>query len=100
MEFIPGEDLEAMLQAKGGAFSPAEVLGWADQLLDALDYLHTQEPQIIHRDIKPQNMKLTARGQIIYGFGLARLSRRDVESRRQRQRDGLYADLCAARTDS
>ena len=73
MEFIPGEDLEAMLKAKGGAFSPAEVLGWADQLLDALDYLHTQEPQIIHRDIKPQNMKLTARGQIILlDFGLAK----------------------------
>ena len=73
MEFIPGEDLDAMLKARGGAFSPAEVLGWADQLLDALDYLHTQEPQIIHRDIKPQNMKLTARGQIILlDFGLAK----------------------------
>src|SRR5918998_1269920 len=73
MEFIPGDDLEAMLQAKGGAFSPAEVLGWADQLLDALDYLHTQEPPIIHRDIKPQNMKLAARGQIILlDFGLAK----------------------------
>jgi serine/threonine protein kinase len=73
MEFIPGEDLEAMLKDKGGAFSPTEVLGWADQLLDALDYLHTQEPQIIHRDIKPQNMKLTARGQIILlDFGLAK----------------------------
>jgi serine/threonine protein kinase len=73
MEFIPGEDLEEMLKAKGGAFSPAEVLGWADQLLDALDYLHTQEPPIIHRDIKPQNMKLTARGQIILlDFGLAK----------------------------
>ncbi|MGB7923574.1 MAG: serine/threonine-protein kinase [Pyrinomonadaceae bacterium] len=73
MEFIPGDDLEEMLKAKGGAFSPTEVLGWADQLLDALDYLHTQEPQIIHRDIKPQNMKLTARGQIILlDFGLAK----------------------------
>jgi serine/threonine protein kinase len=73
MEFIPGEDLEEMLKVKGGAFSPTEVLGWADQLLDALDYLHTQEPQIIHRDIKPQNMKLTARGQIILlDFGLAK----------------------------
>jgi serine/threonine protein kinase len=73
MEFIPGEDLEEMLKARGGAFPPSEVLGWADQLLDALDYLHTQEPPIIHRDIKPQNLKLTARGQIILlDFGLAK----------------------------
>ena len=46
---------------------------WADQLCDALDYLHTQDPQIIHRDIKPQNLKLTARGQIVLlDFGLAK----------------------------
>jgi serine/threonine protein kinase len=48
-------------------------LRWADQLCDALDYLHTQDPQIIHRDIKPQNLKLTARGQIVLlDFGLAK----------------------------
>ncbi len=73
MEYIAGEDLWEMLKAQGGAFPLKEVLNWADQLLDALDYLHTQEPQVIHRDIKPQNMKLTPRGQIILlDFGLAK----------------------------
>ena len=73
MQFIPGEDLSEMLKRNGGMFPPEEVIGWADQLLDALDYLHTQEPQIIHRDIKPQNLKLTSRGQIILlDFGLAK----------------------------
>jgi serine/threonine protein kinase len=73
MEFIGGEDLEEMFKSRQGAFSQKEVLGWADQLLDALDYLHTQEPPIIHRDIKPQNLKLTSRGQIVLlDFGLAK----------------------------
>jgi serine/threonine protein kinase len=73
MQYIPGEDLFEMQNRAGGPFSAADVLRWADQLCDALDYLHTQDPQIIHRDIKPQNLKLTARGQIVLlDFGLAK----------------------------
>ena len=73
MQFIPGDDLSEMMNRKRGPFPADQVLTWADQLLDALDYLHTQDPQIIHRDIKPQNLKLTSRGQIILlDFGLAK----------------------------
>ena len=73
MQFIPGYDLSQMMARKQGPFLPDQVLTWGDQLLDALDYLHTQDPQIIHRDIKPQNLKLTGRGQIILlDFGLAK----------------------------
>jgi eukaryotic-like serine/threonine-protein kinase len=73
MQFIPGSDLSEMMTQKRGPFPADQVLTWADQLLDALDYLHTQEPQIVHRDIKPQNLKLTSRGQIILlDFGLAK----------------------------
>jgi len=73
MQFIPGDDLSEMMTRKRAPFPPNQVLTWADQLLDALDYLHTQDPQIIHRDIKPQNLKLTTRGQIILlDFGLAK----------------------------
>ena len=73
MQFIPGDDLSQMTARKQGPFPPDQVLTWGDQLLDALDYLHTQDPQIIHRDIKPQNLKLTGRGQIILlDFGLAK----------------------------
>ena len=73
MQFIPGDDLSEMMTRKHGPFPVDQVLTWGDQLLDALDYLHTQDPQIIHRDIKPQNLKLTSRGQIILlDFGLAK----------------------------
>ena len=73
MQFIPGDDLSEMMTQRRGPFPADQVLTWADQLLDALDYLHTQEPQIVHRDIKPQNLKLTSRGQIILlDFGLAK----------------------------
>src|SRR5436853_5043569 len=73
MQFIAGEDLAEMQAQRNAPFPQAEVLRWADQLCDALDYLHTQDPQIIHRDIKPQNLKLTARGQIVLlDFGLAK----------------------------
>jgi len=73
MQFIPGDDLSEMMNRKRSPFPANQVLTWADQLLDALDYLHTQDPQIVHRDIKPQNLKLTSRGQIILlDFGLAK----------------------------
>ncbi|MGH9879978.1 MAG: serine/threonine-protein kinase, partial [Pyrinomonadaceae bacterium] len=73
MQYIVGEDLAEMITRRRDPFPVNQVLSWADQLLDALDYLHTQDPQIIHRDIKPQNLKQTARGQIILlDFGLAK----------------------------
>lgn len=73
MQYVPGEDLFEMQSRRNGPFEQDEVLRWADQLCDALDYLHTQDPQIIHRDIKPQNLKLSARGQIVLlDFGLAK----------------------------
>ncbi len=77
MEFIPGEDLGTLLEHKGDRFVSAIVipwvLRWADQLLDALQYLHTQPSPIIHRDIKPQNLKPTPRGDImLLDFGLAK----------------------------
>src|SRR6266704_5605958 len=73
MQYVAGDDLQDMLTRRNKPFAQAEVLTWGDQLCDALDYLHTQDPQIIHRDIKPQNLKLTARGQIVLlDFGLAK----------------------------
>jgi serine/threonine protein kinase len=73
MEFIAGVDLAKIVAQQPGPFPRDQVVAWADQLLDALIYLHTRERQVIHRDIKPHNLKLTASGQIaLLDFGLAK----------------------------
>ena len=73
MEFIEGSDLSELLKRRKVPFPLAEVLRWADELLDALDYLHTQDPPVVHRDIKPPNIKLTPRGSVVLlDFGLAK----------------------------
>ncbi|MCC7306098.1 MAG: serine/threonine protein kinase [Acidobacteria bacterium] len=75
MEHISGDDLSKRLESAGKPFPVSWVLFWADQLLDALSYLHTHEPPIIHRDIKPQNLKLTDENHIILlDFGLSKTS--------------------------
>lgn len=76
MEHISGDDLSKRLEGNNKPFPLNWVLFWADQLLDGLVYLHSHEPQIIHRDIKPQNLKLTDENHIILlDFGLAKNSR-------------------------
>src|SRR5438128_5737658 len=78
MQFIAGDDLAEIIAKQPGPMPRNTVIAWADQLLDALIYLHTQKRQIVHRDIKPHNLKLTANGQIaLLDFGLAKAHQGD-----------------------
>ncbi|MGB5845959.1 MAG: serine/threonine-protein kinase [Anaerolineales bacterium] len=77
MDYVPGEDLRTLMLAtrRKKTFLPErEVLGWSNQLADALDYMHSLDPPILHRDIKPSNLKLTPSGLIkLVDFGLVKL---------------------------
>ena len=82
MEYIAGDDLETLLEKRRQKIAPigepkpfevGETVAWAEQLLDALNYLHTLPEPVIHRDIKPQNLKIAGRNQIVLlDFGLAK----------------------------
>ncbi|HCI79171.1 MAG TPA: hypothetical protein DHW02_05740 [Ktedonobacter sp.] len=71
MDFIEGETLEEILLQK--QLPIEQVLTLAIQLCDVLDYLHTRQPAIIFRDLKPANIMLTPSGHLyLIDFGIAR----------------------------
>jgi serine/threonine protein kinase len=70
MEAVEGQDLAATLAASKRPFPVTDITRWADELLDALNYLHTSRPPIIHRNIRPQNLKLSNGKVKLFGVGL------------------------------
>lgn len=77
MDYVPGKNLKELIddsKLSGKPLGLSFVMAWARQILDALEYLHRQDPPILHRDIKPANIKLTPDDRIkVVDFGLAKL---------------------------
>jgi serine/threonine protein kinase len=65
MEHISGDDLGVRVESAGKPFPLSWVMFWADQILDALHYMHSHVPPIVHGDIKPRNLKLTGENHVI-----------------------------------
>lgn len=81
MDYVEGDDLRALLRAHQGPLPEELVRDWLDQVLSALSYMHNwidpttrKQTPIIHRDIKPGNIKRTPNGRIVLvDFGVAKV---------------------------
>ncbi len=74
MDYIEGEDLRERMD-RIGVIPEAEALIIGVAICDALAYMHTQNPPILHRDIKPGNVKIAPNGKIfLVDFGLAKVA--------------------------
>ena len=74
MDFVQGSTLEQVLHSAAGFLAEDEVATWAIQICDVLAYLHSRQPAVIFRDLKPTNIMLDVEGRIkLIDFGIARL---------------------------
>lgn len=63
MSYIPGRSLQELMRS-GAKFTQNQLIRWGMQLCSALNYLHSQNPPVIHSDIKPANIMLKPDGDI------------------------------------
>jgi outer membrane protein assembly factor BamB/tRNA A-37 threonylcarbamoyl transferase component Bud32 len=74
LDYVPGYDLQQILNRTDGMLMPEEVGEWMLQLCDIVHYLHTRQPPVIFRDLKPSNVILTPEGLItLIDFGIAKI---------------------------
>ena len=73
MEFVPGKSLDKILEEYKGPLNEEDVIKWMMQVCEALTYIHSRNPPIILRDLKPGNVMLTESGDVqLIDFGIAR----------------------------
>jgi len=74
IDWVDGVDLEEKLRSSGRpGLVHSSVVDWIVQIADALDYLHSQDPPIVHGDVKPSNIVLDKTNRaVLLDFGIAR----------------------------
>ena len=82
MDFVAGRNLKEIMdeaRRQGRFLDEKQVRAWADQLCDALGYLHSQDPPILHRDVKPANVLMDGDWALLSDFGLAKMTQASVK---------------------
>ena len=78
MDFIEGDNLKTIVDKEETGLATEKVIKWSKDILKILDYLHTQNPPVIYRDIKPSNIMIHRDGRaILIDFGIARVIEKD-----------------------
>jgi outer membrane protein assembly factor BamB/serine/threonine protein kinase len=79
LDYIQGKNLEDVLMETNGFLDEQLVGGWALQICEVLDYLHSFRPlPVIFRDLKPSNVMLTPQNQtMLIDFGIAKIIQPD-----------------------
>jgi serine/threonine-protein kinase len=78
MDFIEGQNLWELVHKGESPLDEKQALRYIIQVCQAVSYLHNHNPKIIHRDIKPQNIKVTPDGRaVLVDFGIAKIAEGD-----------------------
>lgn len=75
MEYVNGQDMDDLLSATSTFFPEEQILNWAVELCDVLEYLHNHKPEpIIFRDMKPSNIMVNQQNHVVLvDFGIAKV---------------------------
>ncbi len=75
LEYVSGKDLEVILKNHNDFLPEDQVIGWAIEICDVLEFLHNHKPEpIIFRDIKPSNIMVNAQNRVVLvDFGIAKV---------------------------
>lgn len=78
MEIVPGENLEKHIEKRKLPLAEDEVLELSIKICDILKYLHTQDPPVVFRDLKPSNIMMDDMGNLkLIDFGIARIFKKE-----------------------
>ncbi len=80
-DFVDGQTLAELVQARGGSLDEAEVIEFGLSICAIFHYLHETSERVVHRDLKPGNLMLDADGHLkLIDFGIARALRGDEDT--------------------